>query len=364
MNRIGATRDLPIGNALGSNDGGLSTLEQCTVTDSSSILTIIGTVASQAVLITALFYYFGWVYTHSFFSYFGVEPSLIGYSTTDYVLRSINVSFYPFIYLTFAALVLFGFHCLVMAPGLMGTTPSLPPSSDTAISGMSGPVTPCTTQSRLSRVIGSAVSWTWALARWRLSLSGIRWIIGVFHAVAILLAVAVFAGMLFPEQFGAPLGLVLPLSLMLSVGLLGYVAHVCSRYPEARAVTTPSWPTPPARAYTLTLLTLGLVAGLWAVSLYGDHAGTQSAADFATQLPTRPTVVVYSTERIALNGPGIDAREITELGTKYHYQYTGLRFLVHSPDKFLLLPSRWQHGRDRVFFLRDDNSIRIDIGAR
>jgi hypothetical protein len=212
--------------------------------------------------------------------------------------------------------------------------------------------------------MGSAVGWARELERWRLGPSGIRWIVGVFQAIAIVLAVAVFAGMLLPEQFGASLGPFLPLSLMLSVGLLGYVAHVCSRYPDALASAAWSWPIPPSRAYTLTLLTLGLVAGLWAVSLYGDHAGTRSATDFAAQLPTRPGVVIYSTERIALNGPGIDAREIAELGTKYHYQYTGLRFLVNSPDKFLLLPSRWQHGRDRVLVLRDDNSIRIDIVAR
>lgn len=364
MNQFGATRDSPAGNAFRLDGVGSSTPEQRTVTDSSSALTIIGTITSQVVLITALFYYFGWVYTHSFFDYFGVEPSLVGYSTTDYVLRSINVAFRPFIYLSFAALVLFGFHRLVMAPALMRATPGLPPLSNTATSDVSGPATPRAARLGLSRVMGSAVGWARALERWRLGPSGIRWIIGVFQAVAIILAVAVFAGMLLPEQFAAPLRLFLPLLLMLSVGLLGYVAHVCSRYPNALAATTPSWPTPPSRAYTLTLLALGLVAGLWAVSLYGDDVGTRSATDFAAQLPSRPGVIIYSTERIALNGPGIDAREIVELGTKYHYQYTGLRFLVHSPDKFLLLPSRWQHGRDRVFFLRDDNSIRIDIVAR
>lgn len=363
MNQFGVTREFPAGNAFRFDGAGLSTPER-TDTDSSSVLTIIGTIASQVVLITALFYYFGWVYAHSFFGYFGIEPSLVGYSTADYALRSINVAFRPFIYLTFAALVLFGFHRLVMAPALMRATPGLLPQSNTATSGMSAPATQRSAWPRPSRAMGSAVGWVRALERWRLGPSGIRWIIRVFRIVAIALALAVFAGMLFPEQFGAPLGLFLPLLLMLSVGLLGYIAHVCSRYAHALAAMTPPWLTPPSRAYTLTLLSLGMLAGLWAVSIYGDHVGTRFATDFAAQLPTQPGVVIYSTERIALNGPGIDVREIAELDTKYHYQYTGLRFLARSPDKFLLVPSRWQHDRDRVLFLRDDNTIRIDILAR
>lgn len=327
MNRGSASRDL-------------SAPEERAVTDSSSVLTIIGTIASQAVLITALLYYFGWVYTHSFFEYFGVEPSLIGYSTADYVLRSINVTFQPFVYLIFTTLLLFGFHRFVIAPALMKVPHDAPSQLCATANETSGPTVR------------------------RLGLLSVRRAVSALQAVAVIFMMTTLAGILFPGRIGVPLGLILPLLLMLSVGLLGYGSHIYSRYPSAFTPKEQVWPIPHSRMYTLTLLAFGLISGLWAVSLYGDHVGTRAAIDFAAQLPTRPGVVIYSVEKIALSGPGIDVEEIRDPGTKYHYQYTGLRFLVHSADKFLLLPSGWQHDRDRIFFVRDEDSIRIDIAAR
>lgn len=126
---------------------------------------------------------------------------------------------------------------------------------------------------------------------------------------------------------------------------------------------TSSKPVPPSRIYTLTLLALGLIAGLWAVGLYGDHVGTRLATDVAAHLSTRPEVAVYSTERIELNGPGIAVAEIKIPDTRYHYRYTGLRLLVRSSDRFLLLPVMWQRRHDRVLLLRDDDKIRVDVAV-
>jgi hypothetical protein len=364
VNQFGAPRAVSADDIFRFDGAGPSALERRTVTDPSNMLTIIGTITSQVVLITALFYYFGRVYTHSFFDYFGVDLSLIDYSTADYVLRSINVAFHPFLYVTFVALALFCFHRLVMAPALMRATPGRPSPSNAGTNRVNGPTTPRFARPGLSRAVGLVAGWVQALGRWRLGSLGARWIIGALRAVAVVLMAAVFAGVLLPEQFGAPLGLFLPLFLVLSVSLLGYVAHVRSSYPNALPATTRSPLIAASRAYAMALLALGLVAGLWAVSLYGDYVGIRFATDIAAQLPTRPGVVIYSTERIALNGPGVDVEEIAPPDTKYHYQYTGLRLLVRSSDKLLLLPAKWQRGRDRVLVLQDDNSTRIDLVAR
>jgi hypothetical protein len=71
---------------------------------------------------------------------------------------------------------------------------------------------------------------------------------------------AVFIGMMFPSQVGAPLGIFLPLFLMTSVSLFGYVAHVRSTYPDPFVTTTPSSPVSFSRPYALILLVLGLMA--------------------------------------------------------------------------------------------------------
>ncbi|HEX4102863.1 MAG TPA: hypothetical protein VHY21_20340 [Pseudonocardiaceae bacterium] len=364
MNKLGMTRDAPADSAFRSNGTAPSDPEQRAVVDSSNALTIIGTFASQVVLITAFFYYFGWVETNSFLGYFGVDPSLVGYSTSDYVLRSINVAFHPFIDAAFTALGLFGFHRLVVAPVLMNAKLDPPPPLNTATSDEGSPAIPRAAWPGSRWAVGSVVGWAQAWGHWRPRPSDIRRFMGTLQTVAIVLAAAVLTGVLLPEQIGARIGLLLPLLLIISVILFGYVAHLRSRYQDAPAETTPLRSTPPSRAYTLTLLALGLVAGLWAVSLYGDHVGTRLGAEMVTQLPAQSGIVIYSTERIALHGHGIIVTEITQPGTKYHYQYTGLRLLARSPDKFLLLPSLWQHGQDRVLLLQDNDSIRVDIAAR
>ncbi|MCA1607627.1 MAG: hypothetical protein LC775_19660, partial [Acidobacteria bacterium] len=189
------------------------------MTEFNNVLTIIGAITSQVVLITAVLYYFGWVYNQSYFGYFGIHNSLLGYGTADYVLRSIDVTFRPFLYLVFAALVSFAFHRLMMVPALIRTTSDLSLVQNTAISGTTiDPATSprSTRPAGLGRAVGSVVGWARALGHWRLGPSGIRRLIGLFQAVALVLAGAAFARLIFPEQFGASLGLFLPLSLMLS----------------------------------------------------------------------------------------------------------------------------------------------------
>ncbi len=250
-------------------------------------------------------------------AYFGLDTSLVGYNTPDYLLRSINVAFTPFIRVALAALILLGLHRLLVQRAL-----EMP-----------------------------AGSWGQRAG---------RWIIAAARMVAVILAAAVIIRMLVPGQIGWPSGLALPLLLVTSVTLLGYVVHVRSTHPDALATTPP----PHTRAQALVLVALGLLGALWAVGLYADQVGTRMATDIVADLPERPAVVVYSVERIAIAGTAVEVSEITQPGSRYRYQYSGIRLLTRSADKYLLLPVGWQRGRDRVFLVRDDDSIRIDIAAR
>lgn len=287
------------------------------VADTLSALSIAGTIASQTALTTGLLYYFGWARAQSTLAYFGLDTSLVGFSTADYLLRSINVAFTPFIRVALAALVLLGLHRLLV-------------------------------RRALERPAGS-----WGRH------AG-RWIIAVARVVAVALAAVVIIRMLVPEQISWPSGLALPLLLVASVALLGYVAHVRSTYPDALTTTPPQHP----RAQALVLLALGLLGALWAVGMYADQVGTRMAANIVADLPERSAVVVYSVERIAIAGTGVEVSEIAQPGSRYHYQYSGIRMLARSADKYLLLPVGWQQGRDRVFLIPDDESIRIDVAAR
>ncbi len=322
--------------------------------DPSSVLTIIGAITSQLAVITALLYYFGWVHTYYSLSYFGVDPSLAGYGTVDYVLRSIAVTFTPFIHVAFTALVLLGFHRLVVAPALEDAESGFSTASAPAAYPITDPATARPTAVRV-------VLWAQALARRRPGIRGMRRFVGAVHVAGVALAGIVLAGVLLPDQIGVPLGILLPLLLATAVTLLGYVAHVRSRYPASLAPVGSRQAASASPAYSVTLLALGLVATLWAVGLYGEQVGTGLATNIAGQLPDQPSVTIFSTERISIAGPGVVAAEITQPNSKYHYQYSGLRLLLRAPDRYLLLPVGWQHGQDPVFVLHDNDTIRVDI---
>jgi hypothetical protein len=68
---------------------------------------LIVAVVAPVTLITALAYYFGYRRESAFAGYFGIDPSALGFTTNDYVLRSVDALFVPItvvLLLAFAAL--------------------------------------------------------------------------------------------------------------------------------------------------------------------------------------------------------------------------------------------------------------------
>lgn len=323
---------------------------------SGGVLAVSGAVTSQTAVITAVLYYFGWVRAHFFLGYFGIDNSMAGYGTADYVLGSITVAFTPLVSAVVIALMLIGVHRVIVAPMLNRVT--------------SGSITPSTAAERPSaryqarsalRRIAHQVS---TLARQRPSLRQLRWCLNALQAVGAALIIVVLTGVLLPGPVGAPLGLTLPLLLIAAVVLLGYVAYLRSQYPVALTTTGCEQTAPVSRTYTVILIALGLLAALWTVGLYGEQVGVNQAVRLVDYLADQPSVTIYSTERIAVSGPGVVAATITQPESKYHYQYSDLRLLRRTSDIYLLLPAGWQHGQDPVFVLRDSDTIRVDIIAQ
>jgi len=77
---LGVTRDASAGISFRSDGVASSVQEKDTAKDSTSLLTIIGTVTSQAALLTALLYYFGRIYTHG--SFLSISGSIQAYLVT------------------------------------------------------------------------------------------------------------------------------------------------------------------------------------------------------------------------------------------------------------------------------------------
>lgn len=338
----------------------------------SAVLGVVGTLVAPTAVVVGLLYFFGWVRTQAIFSYFGVDTRLIDYSSADYVLRSSEILFDSLIRLAFVALFMAGFHRVVVLRAIH---------------------MPARSRAR------GAISW---------------FLVGG-HVVGVFLATVVLVGVLFPEEVGSRLGLRLPILLMTSVALFGYVTYIWSTYPQTltMAPTTkdadhgvdcdenrgiasgsvddshggvsngwrrgnrlfgaigwlygmgfPRRTVSHSRVWSLLLPCIGLVGVLWAVSLYAYQNGETYAIRFSADLPDQSAVVLYSAQRLAVNGSGIKVTPIVQPGNRYHYQYKGLRLLARSVHEYLLLPQYWQRGRDSVFIIRNDDSIRIDVIAR
>lgn len=336
------------------------------------MLEVVGAIIAPTTVVIGLLYYFGWVHTQAIFVYFGIDVQLIDYGPSDYILRSSSILFNSLIRVVFLALIMVGLHRFVVRRAL-----------DTL---------------------------RWGLVRRVLSRLGV-----IAHIVGVALAIVIIVGVLAPNEVGRHLGLVAPLLLVASVLLLGYAPYLRSvsrrslirtgrNVPTAttddqsaesdddRGVSADQrpiddvneqrrgkqlldmlrnmysgWLSSPVDLHSpirvSLLLTLGLTGVLWAVSLYAYQDGVKSAVYLAGELPGRPVVVLYSVERVSIDGPGVKVAEIAQSGSKYRYQYSGIRLLSRSADKYLLLPKYWQRGRDRVFVVRDDDSIRIDVAA-
>jgi hypothetical protein len=82
--------------------------------ESRRLAALLAAVVAPTTLVTGLAYYFGFRRERAFAGYFGIDSSVLGYSTSDYVLRSIDALFVPVcavLLVTFAVLclhVLFG----------------------------------------------------------------------------------------------------------------------------------------------------------------------------------------------------------------------------------------------------------------
>jgi hypothetical protein len=58
---------------------------------------VVGLFVAPTTVITSLCYFYGYVATRSYFSYFGIDTDAIGFTTTDYVLKSAPALYVPLV---------------------------------------------------------------------------------------------------------------------------------------------------------------------------------------------------------------------------------------------------------------------------
>ncbi|WP_454198243.1 hypothetical protein [Nocardia sp. Marseille-Q1738] len=292
----------------------------------AAALSAAGALASQAVLLGAVLYYFGTVYTRTWYGYFGIDVGMLGFSVADLTVRSMTPTFWPVVLGLLALLVLISARGLPFAVAIKARRPR-----------------------RALRL----------------------WYATTLCVGVVLLAVPGIARLRPPPPW-LPLGTYLPMSLVVGSLLLAYATTLYGTYPALLRRPTRRGGRSRRRQseHTTTtlimiaLLVLGFAGTIWAIGAYAARQGTDDARSLAEAgFPRVPSLVILSVDGLGIEGGGAQTDKLDVPGEKYHYVYSGVRLLARTPDTYFVIPQDWQARRDRVFAIPRSDNLRIDINA-
>ncbi|MGA6161696.1 hypothetical protein [Amycolatopsis magusensis] len=269
---------------------------------------VLASVAANVTLLTALLYYFGLLYTQTYFGYFRVHYTVLGQTADEIFGRGVGGMLLPI-----AAAAGAGFL-------LLGLARTLRHRLSTA------------TWERLLRV-GTPVA-------------------GVTGTVLIGLAVVVIAD---PAPFRQLAGLP-GLGLALGVGLLAGAWHRLGANADRRRsrLSVAEW----VCAYLLTAFAL-----MWAVADYAQAASTRSAFETAAGLRSRPAATLYSAQSLNISAEGVREDVCAQPESAYKFRYTGLKLLLQSGGQYVFLPANWRASRGTAFLVPRNDKLRVEFAT-
>ena len=284
------------------------------------LIKILGAIVAPTTLLTALLYYFGWSHAYWFCDYFGVNSTVLGFTSTDYVMRSVDALFVPLTVAASAALLAVWGHTVLRGRLAAGARP------------------------RALRVLVPAA----------VVLGGLL-VLGGFASV--------FTTTLLSEHLVAA-----PLSLGFGVLLLVYALHLqrlVTDRPQAAGTGRPQaagagrgWAAAAEWAVVFVLVGLSL---FWAATDYSAAVGRSRAGDFVAGLPGYPNVVIYSARSLSLHAPGVTQVRCQDPEAAYRYRYDGLKLVLQSGDEYLFLPARWTTASGVAILIPKSDSLRLEF---
>jgi len=280
------------------------------------LIKILGAIVAPTTLLTALLYYFGWSHAYWFCDYFGVNSTVLGFTSTDYMMRSVDALFVPLTVAASAALLAVWGHTALRARLAGGSRP------------------------RALRVLVPAA----------MVLGGLL-LLGGF--------VSVFTATVLSEHLVAA-----PLSLGFGVLLLVYALHLqrlVTGRPQAAGSGSSrgrGWAAAAEWAVVFVLVGLSL---FWAATDYSAAVGRSRAGDFVAGLARYPSVVVYSARSLSLRAPGVTQVRCQDPEAAYRYRYDGLKLVLQSGDEYLFLPAKWTAASGVAILIPKSDSLRLEF---
>jgi hypothetical protein len=269
-------------------------------------------------LITGLLFYFGWTRVHFQATDMGQSEDIYGYSTVDYVLRSVDSLFFPLLVLVMLAILLVLGHRWVVRAMRDDSPAWLPGAAMTLIIGglvvcvisvvlALGLITVPTPEGEMSRLFK-----------------------------------CVFVGA--------------PLAIGLGVLAVAYGGWLRSQVKGADVDQGPWW----QRVFLSGALTIFAALILfWTVGNYAQVRGFELAEWTLGNYRSFPGVEVHSARDIGLSATAKMTRSV-DPDVEYPFAYTCLRLLDHVAGVWYLMPDNWDDN-SRLVILREDPSLRFEL---
>jgi hypothetical protein len=282
------------------------------VGDISRLARIFSNVVAPTTAVTGLLFYFGWSHAYWFFHYFGVNSTLLGLSTRDYLMRSLDGLFVPVTVLAAVAL-------LVLWVRVFGYAVLRP-----------------TLRARLERLLDRVVPVV-GLALVLNALSRLFWETWVNTAPAV-----------------APLGLTA------GVLLLAWAVHRrrSQSLSTGGIITRRPWVSVVEWASVFLLVGLSL---FWAANDYSAAVGGARARELVASLSNQPNVILYSERSLSMNVPGVRETRCADSQAAYRFRYDGLKLVLHSDNQYVLLPATWTPERGVAIVMPRHNTLRLEF---
>lgn len=273
-----------------------------------SAISVLTTLGPPVTLATTLMIYFGWARTQEQARYMGLDGSLFGYTTQDYVLRSINTLFIPLLVLAALGLGWLAAHNRISA----------------ALGRPAG--------RRMLRYVGR----------------------GMFYAGLAVATLSVLVVSL--DRSRAPLVVPLTLAGGTAVAAYGQWLATAAGVRRIERRSNAAW-----LGALKTLVVGGIIALalFWELSAYAGVVGRGSALQIARS-DSLPRATVLSNTPLNIKAPGVREVRLTDDGAATgaaQYRTTGLRLMVRSGGRIFLLHDGWTPQRGTVIVLSDSNQL-------
>jgi hypothetical protein len=286
----------------------------------SPALGIAGQVAANASLLVASLVYMGWAYDTALYGYFHLNPLYLDIGVVEYMLVSLSL-FSPVLIILVTVLIV----------GSAARTWRLDRARVARVRRARRPASRIVLADSHGRAIPEDGAAKPGAGRVLLISLGV-----ILTAAAVVLV---------------PTAGYLHLSSYLVLGLLG-VGAIMLTWPN-RADRLGRFP------YAVAIV-LAAICALWGGSLYATQLGKHAAEHVVRDLPARTAVTLYTTESLALSGPGVYVRALPP-GSLYHFRYQGLRLLTMRSGNYYLLPVGWSTHRNPVYVISDTDQTRIEL---